>query len=307
MAQRLKPMEDARGQQAQRIAELEKKVPALEADLASLRLQTNRANGAPPAAGAVPLSVSASPAEVGKGASPPGDFAALQKRVEDLRAEQLDLLRKEIAGTLVARETAVLEHRQLLGQISRQIDQALKKQEDLARDLARARSSKPSDSETLARLVRQIPEMDRELSGLRSAVRAREKELRDRQGRIESAGRELRNREDRLVRAKAEKTTALLGQVREEVRRAAERAQRTTLAEEYIEQQLYEEAEKEYQRILERQPDEAETHRRLGLLYLQRLGNPKKAAEHLGKYLQSGPAPAEAQRVRALASGIEGL
>jgi len=66
----------------------------------------------------------------------------------------------------------------------------------------------------------------------------------------------------------------------------------------YAQKQEYDKAVKEFQKVLELKPDDAESHYNLGVIFSEQLNDRKKAILHFRKYLALAPHDPEAEQVR---------
>ena len=65
----------------------------------------------------------------------------------------------------------------------------------------------------------------------------------------------------------------------------------------YDKTQMYERAEEQYRRCLELDPEDAAVHYNLGILYEDKLDNPRRALKHYEAFLSLNPDPDDARRV----------
>jgi tetratricopeptide (TPR) repeat protein len=66
----------------------------------------------------------------------------------------------------------------------------------------------------------------------------------------------------------------------------------------YAQKQEYDKAIKEFEKVLELKPDDAESHYNLGVIFSEQLNDRKKAILHFRKYLTLAPHDPESEQVR---------
>ena len=117
---------------------------------------------------------------------------------------------------------------------------------------------------------------------------------------------ELQKREQRLI--KAERMTAVLEKARDDVAQVSERERRDmhyNMAVVYAKEGRLREAEGEYLRALQIDPNDPAVHYNLGILYDDELNDKGKAAMHYRKYLKLSPHGSDVDAVKSWLLKIE--
>lgn len=171
--------------------------------------------------------------------------------------------------------------------------------ERLSAELAAAQQSEQDAKNRLAELMKHIPSLEKDMGKLQVGMRKKDADIEAREQAIRSMKVELDRREQRLL--KAEKIVELLEKTRTELQwrnNAEKRDMHYNMACYYSQESRNGEAEGEYLKALRIDPNDADTHYNLGILYEQGLKNVRRAAMHYRKYLRLRPNAEDVDQVR---------
>lgn len=177
---------------------------------------------------------------------------------------------------------------------------------DLEEALEQARDTEKAQRRRIGDLMEQIPDMEEELARLQEDLEKKDKALSTKEKDLETMLVELRRRELRLM--KAERMAELLDKTRDEVKQIDERQKidmHFNMAAVYAKEGRLGEAEQEYLRALRLDPNDAEVHYNLAILYDDELNKPGRAALHYRKYLKLRPHAPDVDQVKQWLMRIE--
>lgn len=193
------------------------------------------------------------------------------------------------------------------GKLLEENTQLTKKSQDAAAQLAELteRTSKlEQESATLradllsARNV--LPSLEEEIARLRGDVAAKDKSLEEANRDIVVLKSEVELRDHRLE--KVAKLSAVMDRARDDVKQVVDKQNRDAhynMAVTFARDGKYRDAEREYLAALSLDPNDADSHYNLGILYDEQLSDPKRAATHYRQYLKLVPYAGDADNVRS--------
>jgi len=169
---------------------------------------------------------------------------------------------------------------------------ALENIADERQKLAQELSVTKAESQSAGEVAKRLPAMEKELETLRASLARRDKDL-------ESTRAELDLREARL--AKSERMVSTLAKAKEEVKQVGEKEKRDmhyNMAGVYAREGRMREAEQEYLRALQIDPNDADSHYNLGILYDDEFKDVRRARIHYRRYLMLRPDSPDADTVK---------
>lgn len=220
-----------------------------------------------------------------------------------------DLLRQKLVELESTRKAAVKEQEAIVAQTDEaraRAAEALAEQERLERELGLAREEEAECRRTIDRLMEKLPGLEKELASLGRRIEEKNEELQRKEKELEMLTMELQRREHRLI--KAERTATILENAHKEVAKARDREQRDVhfnMAAIYTRDGKVRDAEQQYLRALQIDPNDADAHYNLGILYDEELNDPERAAMHYRKYIQLNPNAADVDIVKGWLMNLE--
>ncbi len=169
---------------------------------------------------------------------------------------------------------------------------ALEIMADERQKLARELAATKAESQSAGELAKRLPAMEKELDVLRAGLARRDKDL-------ESTRAELDLRETRL--AKSERMVSTLAKAKEEVKQVGEKEKRDmhyNMAGVYAREGRMRDAEQEYLRALQIDPNDSDSHYNLGILYDDEFKDVRRARVHYRRYLMLRPDSPDADTVK---------
>jgi len=245
-------------------------------------------------------------------------LAARDTELENARAD-LEAARRKLGEDEKALD-AMAENGRLKTAFAETAQQQMRR---MTNDLAQARQEQARQAGSLAALTQRLQQATDEAAGLRSAAAQKDALLFTREEQIKIMRATQQRQDQALAKLKAEMAAVKAAAERDAAEReAAEReaapkigpekapsspepaevrTQRAThgrMAAEYVGTGKYREAEKEYLLLLEADPDDADAHFNLGVLYDDKLKNTAAAALHYREYLRLRPNAHDSAEVR---------
>jgi len=246
-----------------------------------------------------PTAEPAAPQPAGTATVKPGSDLFRDKEKENLA------LKDKLVDIEEARRKAIKERDDILKKAEKAQQEAKlagEKQKEMEAKLAAAAAAQKETTRTIEKLMEQIPALEKELTTLKSNTSKQGSTERN----LQSMEVELQKREQRLI--KAERMTAVLEKARDEVAQVSERERRDmhyNMAVVYSKEGRLREAEAEYLRALQIDPNDPAVHYNLGILYDDELNEKDKAAMHYRKYLKLSPHGSDVDAVKGWLLKIE--
>lgn len=232
----------------------------------------------------------------GTGVQPGSDlYREQQQKALELSA-RLDELERQKREAVQQREQMA----EMIDDKEAAIRARMDKERELQRQLSEARAAEERYRETIAKLNQRVPAMEAELSRLKAADAAPAAGAGMRSPDMAVMEAELRERERRIELS--ERMAALMDRARGDVQRRAELQRRDlhyNMAAIYARDGRYEAAEREYLHALRIDPEDADSHYNLAILYDDHLNEPEKAAIHYRRYVKLRPHADDVDVVRS--------
>ncbi len=240
---------------------------------------------------------------------------ALQAKLDGLQSRDIretDLYKELESANAVMREklVAVEAERQRLEKQVEEAESELTALRD-ERDAAQARAQQAEAAleqadlreeeykELLSQLGPKVTDLEDQITVLLREREAMAGRLLQFEDQVATLKEELEKREHRLLRA--ERVAEVLERARSEVEQSGRRQRLNmhyNMASVYARDGRFVEAEQEYLKALQLDPNDADVHYNLGVLYDDEMGRPAKAILHYRRYLQLNPHGTDADRVR---------
>ncbi|MDI6774534.1 MAG: tetratricopeptide repeat protein [Verrucomicrobiota bacterium] len=276
-------------------AEAEKEKARLAEELASLKARQREA----------PASATAPAAGAEKATEPAARVAAVKRGSDlfrDLERQNAEL-RARLANLESERQKAVKTRDGTLkksADAEKQMKRAESEKQKLEEKLAGCRAAEKEHKDLIARLTRRITPMEKEIADLKASLSGKADAAASTGVEVETLKIEIEKREDRL--RKTERMAALLEQARDKVKRASDTEKRDmhyNMAVIYAREGRVEEAEREYLNALRIDPNDADAHFNLGILYEEAKADKNRAIQHYKKHLKLNPYGPDADKIKS--------
>jgi len=218
-------------------------------------------------------------------------------------------LRQQIAELKQERERALKNWEDSISKAQnkeRDYEKAVASRDELQRQLEEARSSEDQHKQIIKKLMEEIPELEKDLSQMQSTGAEAQEVLNEKEKELDTLRQELQKREYRLM--KAEKMHKILQEAYNEIKETGDKDRRDmhyNVAVVYTREGRFEEAKEEYLKALKLDPNDADVHYNLGVLYDDYLDDKESAALHYRKYLLLKPHAADVDQVKDWLMKIE--
>ena len=216
-------------------------------------------------------------------------------------SELFQRVEKENARLKAALTTLEDERRKALAEKEQALAQATSatgSEDELRAELAQAQQDRDAHQKAVKLMLKKIPALEKELADAKQRASNRGEELSKKELALKELKTELEQRERRLV--KAARMLNLLEDARVDVHAVDNSQMRDmhyNMAQQFVEQERFRDAEKEYLRALRIDASDADVHYNIAVLYDDELEDRRRAAMHYRKYLKLRPDAEDAAQV----------